>query len=167
VGARRTPYFFLVILRSAFFAGRRIYGVVESIGAASRVNRSFGAKRRRLRMTSVRGRYKPMAREGFGVKFEGLCSAAAWGRAFLLVILTSALFADRRIYGVVESISAANRVHRPFGAKRRRLRMTACGEDTKRWREGLGVKFEGLCSAAAWERVRRSQGTEPALRHHH
>ena len=38
---------------------------------AAECHRSFGAKRRRLRMTSVQGRYKAMARESFGVKFEG------------------------------------------------------------------------------------------------
>ena len=41
----------LVILRSAPFADRRIYGIVGSACAADKVRRSFGAKRRRLRMT--------------------------------------------------------------------------------------------------------------------
>jgi hypothetical protein len=41
-----------VILSPAFLAGRRIYGIARSTSGAGRLHRSFGAKRRRLRMTS-------------------------------------------------------------------------------------------------------------------
>ena len=43
--------FGFVILRPWLFESRRIYGFVGSFGAAS-LHRSFGAKGRRLRMTS-------------------------------------------------------------------------------------------------------------------
>ena len=46
-----TCSFTLVILRPAFFAGRRIDGLVGSTGGDGRLHRSFGAKGRRLRMT--------------------------------------------------------------------------------------------------------------------
>ena len=46
----------------------------------------------------------------------------------LLVILRSALLADRRIYEIAGSICAADKVHRSFSAKRRRFRMTVCCE---------------------------------------
>ena len=57
-GTASARAFFLVIvvlfiLRSRVFADRRIYRVVASIGAAGRVHRSFGVKRRHLRMKSV------------------------------------------------------------------------------------------------------------------
>jgi len=41
----------IVILRPAFLAGRRIYGLVGSSGDAGRLHRSFSAKKRHLRMT--------------------------------------------------------------------------------------------------------------------
>jgi hypothetical protein len=50
-GADQAPKHILVILRPAFCAGRRISGLVGSIGATGRSHRSFGAKGRRLRMT--------------------------------------------------------------------------------------------------------------------
>ena len=39
--------------RPAFFAGRRIYGLVRGTAAAGSLHRSFGAKRRRLTMARV------------------------------------------------------------------------------------------------------------------
>jgi hypothetical protein len=55
-GSNEGPKDALVILRPALFAGRRIYGLVGGGGAAGRLHRSFGAKKRRLRMTSRGGR---------------------------------------------------------------------------------------------------------------
>ena len=46
---------------------------------------------------------------------------------FLFVILRSALFADRRTYGLVGSRSVTDKLHRSFVAENRLLRMTGFG----------------------------------------
>jgi hypothetical protein len=110
LGAQRRPYFFSCHPEVRAFCGPKD---LWSCREYRRCQQSASVLRRQTTAPqddSVRGRYKAMAR-GFRSEVRGSLFRGGVGRAFLLVILRSALFAGRRIYGVVESISAASRVH--------------------------------------------------------
>ena len=77
----------------------------------------------------------------------------------VVAILRSALFADRRISGVVGSRGAARTVHRSFGAKGRRLRMTVCWE----WCGATAIACDGvLIVENCWGSLLRGGAGEPA-----